>query len=163
VPVHTLTQRLAHLQLCVHLLGCVRVCCRALRRHCQQAIVQLADALGWGVMVLHDAKGMFPEGHPSFIGTYSPFYTSPTSVKHCYEAADAILFIGKGPTWNCRCNPACRSAPAHAACVYNTALWRLLNWFVEVVLCLCMGTRAVKLQQGVLCCTHPAVLHCAVP
>lgn len=64
-------------------------------RHCQDAIIKLADVLGWGVAVLHDAKGMFPEGHPSFLGTYSPFYTSPVSVKQCYEAADAILFIGE--------------------------------------------------------------------
>lgn len=58
-------------------------------------MVQLADALGWGVVVLHDAKGMFPEDHPAFLGTYSPYYTDPVSVKQCYEAADAILFIGE--------------------------------------------------------------------
>lgn len=56
--------------------------------------MKLADALGWGVVVLHDAKGMFPETHPCFLGVYSPFYTSPTSVKECYEAADALLCIG---------------------------------------------------------------------
>lgn len=67
-------------------------------RMTQQTIVNLADALGFGVVVLHDAKGMFPEGHPSFLGVYSPFYTAPVSVKQCYEAADGILLIG-GLAW----------------------------------------------------------------
>jgi hypothetical protein len=68
-------------------------CCP--RRFYQDTVLQLADALGWGVVVLHDAKGMFPEDHPAFLGTYSPFYTDPVSVKQCYEAADALLFIGE--------------------------------------------------------------------
>jgi hypothetical protein len=66
-----------------------------LRRFYQDTLVQLVDALGWGVVVLADAKGMFPEDHPAFLGTYSPYYTSPVSVKQCYEAADAILFVGE--------------------------------------------------------------------
>lgn len=68
-------------------------CC--LCRFYKDTVLQLVDALGWGVVVLHDAKGMFPEDHPAFLGTYSPYYTSPVSAKQCYEAADAILFVGK--------------------------------------------------------------------
>jgi hypothetical protein len=64
-------------------------------RYCQQAIRQFVDALGWGVLVLHDAKGMFTEEHPAFVGTFSPFYCSPVSVQQVYEAADALLFVGK--------------------------------------------------------------------
>lgn len=64
-------------------------------RCCQPAIRKLVDVLRWGVVVLHDAKGMFDETHPAFIGTYSPFYTSPVSVRQIYEAADAILFVGE--------------------------------------------------------------------
>jgi TPP-dependent 2-oxoacid decarboxylase len=74
----------------LHVDGTHRLSCR----YCQQAVRKLVDTLGWGVVVLHDAKGMFDETHPAFIGTYSPFYTSPVSVRELYEAADAILFVG---------------------------------------------------------------------
>jgi thiamine pyrophosphate-dependent acetolactate synthase large subunit-like protein len=30
-------------------------------RTCQDALLRFADAVGWGVMTLHDGKGMFPE------------------------------------------------------------------------------------------------------
>jgi TPP-dependent 2-oxoacid decarboxylase len=34
------------------------------------------------------------QDHPSFIGCYFPGFSSPASIQHCYEAADAILFVG---------------------------------------------------------------------
>jgi hypothetical protein len=34
-------------------------CCPC--RTCQDALLKFASAVGWGVMVQHDAKGMFPE------------------------------------------------------------------------------------------------------
>jgi TPP-dependent 2-oxoacid decarboxylase len=60
----------------------------------KDALLKLADATGWGVVVLHDGKGMFPEDHPSFIGCLFPGFTSLTSVTKAYEAADSILFVG---------------------------------------------------------------------
>lgn len=36
----------------------------------KEAIVKLADAAGCAVAVMPDAKGMFPEDHPNFVGTY---------------------------------------------------------------------------------------------
>ncbi|WIA38705.1 hypothetical protein OEZ86_002005 [Tetradesmus obliquus] len=63
-------------------------------RTCQDALLKFASAVGWGLLVQHDAKGMFPEDHPSFIGCYFPGFSSPASIAHCYEAADAIFFVG---------------------------------------------------------------------
>eukprot|EP00775_Hariotina_reticulata_P008717 gene8717-8898_t len=63
-------------------------------RTMKNALLKLADATGWGVIVLHDGKGMFPEEHPSFIGCLFPGFTSLTSITKAYEAADSILFVG---------------------------------------------------------------------
>jgi pyruvate decarboxylase len=42
-----------------------------------EAIVKLADAAGCAVAVMPDAKGMFPENHPNFVGT-APTQNFPT-------------------------------------------------------------------------------------
>jgi hypothetical protein len=34
------------------------------------------------------------QDHPCFIGCYFPGFSSPASIQHCYEAADAIFFVG---------------------------------------------------------------------
>lgn len=41
------------------------------------------------------ALSLCVQDHPSFIGTYFPNFSSPNSIKQCYEAADGIFFIGK--------------------------------------------------------------------
>lgn len=46
------------------------------------------------MVVQHDAKGMFPESHPSYIGCLFPGFSSPASIPQCYEAADGLLFLG---------------------------------------------------------------------
>jgi TPP-dependent 2-oxoacid decarboxylase len=54
---------------------------------------RLADALGCAVAVMPDAKGLFPESHPGFIGTYWGAVSSP----HCadiIESSDCQVFAG---------------------------------------------------------------------
>ncbi|XP_008775408.1 pyruvate decarboxylase 1 [Phoenix dactylifera] len=58
-----------------------------------QAFVELADACGYPVAVMPSAKGLVPEHHPSFIGTY----WGAVSTAFCaeiVESADAYLFAG---------------------------------------------------------------------
>ncbi len=55
------------------------------------AFRRLADALGCAVAIMPDAKGLFPEDHPAFIGTYWASVSSP----HCaeiVESSDCQLF-----------------------------------------------------------------------
>ncbi|KAG5567033.1 hypothetical protein RHGRI_002561 [Rhododendron griersonianum] len=57
------------------------------------AFVELADASGYAVAVMPSAKGMFPEHHPRFIGTY----WGAVSTAFCaeiVESADAYVFAG---------------------------------------------------------------------
>lgn len=57
------------------------------------AFVQLADASGYPVAVMPSAKGLVPEHHPHFIGTY----WGAVSTAFCaeiVESADAYLFAG---------------------------------------------------------------------
>lgn len=57
------------------------------------AFAELADASGYAVAVMPSAKGMFPEHHPHFIGTY----WGAVSTAFCaeiVESADAYLFAG---------------------------------------------------------------------
>lgn len=57
------------------------------------AFVELADAGGYAVAVMPSAKGMVPEYHPRFIGTY----WGAVSTAFCaeiVESADAYLFAG---------------------------------------------------------------------
>ncbi|XP_020235713.1 pyruvate decarboxylase 2 [Cajanus cajan] len=57
------------------------------------AFVELADACGYALAVMPSAKGMVPEHHPHFIGTY----WGAVSTAFCaeiVESADAYLFAG---------------------------------------------------------------------
>ncbi len=36
----------------------------------REAFLELANRSGYAVAVMPDAKGMFPENHPQFIGVY---------------------------------------------------------------------------------------------
>jgi pyruvate decarboxylase len=57
------------------------------------AFRKLADAMGCAVAVMPDAKGMFPENHPGFIGTYWGAAGSPGCAK-IVESSDCQLFAG---------------------------------------------------------------------
>ncbi|GAB4857351.1 Pyruvate decarboxylase 3 [Ancistrocladus abbreviatus] len=57
------------------------------------AFVELADACGYAVAVMPSAKGLVPESHPHFIGTY----WGAISTSFCaeiVESADAYIFVG---------------------------------------------------------------------
>lgn len=57
------------------------------------AFAELADACGYAVAVMPSAKGLVPEHHPHFIGTY----WGAVSTAFCaeiVESADAYLFAG---------------------------------------------------------------------
>lgn len=58
-----------------------------------EAFVELADACGYAVAVMPSAKGLVPETHPRFIGTY----WGAVSTAFCaeiVESADAYIFAG---------------------------------------------------------------------
>ncbi|GFY82393.1 thiamine pyrophosphate dependent pyruvate decarboxylase family protein [Actinidia rufa] len=58
-----------------------------------EAFVELADACGYALAVMPSAKGLVPENHPHFIGTY----WGAVSTGFCaeiVESADAYLFAG---------------------------------------------------------------------
>ena len=58
-----------------------------------EAFVELADATGYALAVMPSAKGLVPEQHPHFIGTY----WGAVSTAFCaeiVESADAYLFAG---------------------------------------------------------------------
>ncbi|KAA8517753.1 hypothetical protein F0562_015242 [Nyssa sinensis] len=58
-----------------------------------EAFVELADACGYALAVMPSAKGLVPEHHPHFIGTY----WGAVSTAFCaeiVESADAYLFAG---------------------------------------------------------------------
>ncbi|KAK4414601.1 Pyruvate decarboxylase 1 [Sesamum alatum] len=57
------------------------------------AFVQLADACGYAVAVMPSAKGLVPEHHPHFIGTYWGA-VSTAFCSEIVESADAYLFVG---------------------------------------------------------------------
>ncbi|CAL5411376.1 unnamed protein product [Camellia sinensis] len=59
----------------------------------QQAFVELADACGYPIAVMPSGKGLVPENHPHFIGTY----WGAVSTSYCgeiVESADAYVFVG---------------------------------------------------------------------
>ncbi|EXB52385.1 Pyruvate decarboxylase isozyme 2 [Morus notabilis] len=61
--------------------------------HASDAFVELADACGYALAVMPSAKGLVPEHHPHFIGTY----WGAVSTAFCaeiVESADAYLFAG---------------------------------------------------------------------
>lgn len=58
-----------------------------------EAFVELADASGYALSVMPSGKGLVPEDHPHFIGTY----WGAVSTSFCaeiVESADAYLFAG---------------------------------------------------------------------
>ncbi|KAJ4970967.1 hypothetical protein NE237_004066 [Protea cynaroides] len=57
------------------------------------AFVELADACGYPVAVMPSAKGLVPEDHPRFIGTYWGAVSSPCCAE-IVESADAYIFAG---------------------------------------------------------------------
>eukprot|EP00262_Sarcandra_glabra_P013682 TRINITY_DN385_c0_g2_i11.p1 TRINITY_DN385_c0_g2~~TRINITY_DN385_c0_g2_i11.p1 ORF type:complete len:582 (+),score=55.01 TRINITY_DN385_c0_g2_i11:179-1924(+) len=59
----------------------------------QQAFIDLANASGYPIAVMPSGKGLVPEHHPHFIGTY----WGAVSTSFCgeiVESADAYLFVG---------------------------------------------------------------------
>lgn len=57
------------------------------------AFVELADSCGYAVAVMPAAKGLVPEHHPHFLGTYWGA-VSTTFCAEIVESADAYLFAG---------------------------------------------------------------------
>ena len=57
------------------------------------AFVELADACGYPLAVMPSAKGLVPEHHPHFIGTYWGALSTPFCAE-IVESADAYLFAG---------------------------------------------------------------------
>ncbi|XP_042441366.1 pyruvate decarboxylase 1-like [Zingiber officinale] len=55
--------------------------------------VDLADASGFAIAVLPAAKGLVPEHHPRFIGTYWGALSAPFCAE-IVESADAYVFVG---------------------------------------------------------------------
>lgn len=59
----------------------------------RKAFVELADACGYPIAVMPSGKGLVPEHHPHFIGTY----WGAVSSGYCgeiVESADAYVFVG---------------------------------------------------------------------
>ncbi|MCO5547557.1 hypothetical protein L7F22_001007 [Adiantum nelumboides] len=63
----------------------------------EEAFRQVADASGYAVSVMPSAKGLFPETHSQFIGTYWGAVSTPYCLE-IVESADAYLFAG--PVFN---------------------------------------------------------------
>ena len=63
----------------------------------ESSFVELADSSGYAVAVMPSAKGLFPETHSHFMGTYWGAVSSPLCVE-IVESADAYLFAG--PVFN---------------------------------------------------------------
>ncbi|CAN7037135.1 unnamed protein product [Brassica oleracea var. botrytis] len=57
------------------------------------AFVDLADASGYAMAVMPSAKGLVPENHPHFIGTYWGAVSTPFC-SEIVESADAYIFAG---------------------------------------------------------------------
>ncbi|XP_026392057.1 pyruvate decarboxylase 1-like [Papaver somniferum] len=59
----------------------------------QQAFVELADASGYAISVMPSGKGLIPEHHRHFIGTYWGAVSS-SFCGEIVESADAYVFVG---------------------------------------------------------------------
>lgn len=59
----------------------------------QKAFIELADASGYPIAVMPSGKGLVPEHHPHFIGTYWGA-VSTGFVGEIVESADAYVFVG---------------------------------------------------------------------
>jgi TPP-dependent 2-oxoacid decarboxylase len=57
------------------------------------AFLELAKALGCGVAVMPDAKGLVPENHPAFMGTYWGVVSS-ARCGEIVESSDCQIFVG---------------------------------------------------------------------
>jgi len=62
-------------------------------RQAVPAFLKLAEALGCAVAAMPDAKGLIPEDHPAFIGTYWGEVGSPNCVE-IIESSDCQIFAG---------------------------------------------------------------------
>lgn len=58
-----------------------------------EAFVKLADASGYAMAVMPSAKGLVPEEHPHFLGTYWGAVSTPFC-SEIVESADAYIFAG---------------------------------------------------------------------
>jgi pyruvate decarboxylase len=58
-----------------------------------QGFMKLAEALGCGLAVLPDAKGLITESHPQFMGVYWGGISSP-QVSDIVESSDLMIFVG---------------------------------------------------------------------
>nr|5NPU_A Chain A, ANC27 [synthetic construct]5NPU_B Chain B, ANC27 [synthetic construct]5NPU_C Chain C, ANC27 [synthetic construct]5NPU_D Chain D, ANC27 [synthetic construct] len=63
----------------------------------EEAVVELADALGCAVATMAAAKSFFPEDHPGYVGTYWGEVSSP-GVEEIVDWADGIICLG--PVFN---------------------------------------------------------------
>ncbi|XP_011019081.1 PREDICTED: pyruvate decarboxylase 2-like [Populus euphratica] len=61
--------------------------------HASEAFVELADACGYALAIMPSAKGLVPEHHPHFVGTYWGAVSSAFCAE-IVESADAYLFAG---------------------------------------------------------------------
>lgn len=59
----------------------------------QQAFLEFANASGYPIAVMPSAKGLVPEQHPHFIGTYWGAVSS-SFCGEIVESADAYVFVG---------------------------------------------------------------------
>ncbi|CAI9783728.1 unnamed protein product [Fraxinus pennsylvanica] len=59
----------------------------------RQAFIDLADACGYPIAIMPSAKGLVPEHHPHFIGTYWGAVSS-SFCGEIVESADAYIFVG---------------------------------------------------------------------
>ncbi|KAJ6925996.1 pyruvate decarboxylase 1-like [Populus alba x Populus x berolinensis] len=59
----------------------------------QKAFIELADASGYPISVMPSGKGLVPEHHPHFIGTYWGV-ASTSFCAEIVESADAYVFVG---------------------------------------------------------------------
>ncbi len=71
------------------LLAGVKLACTGAR----EPFAKLADALGCAVAVMPNAKGLFPESHPGFTGTYWGEVSSPDCAE-IIESSDCQIFAG---------------------------------------------------------------------
>lgn len=59
----------------------------------QKAFIELADATGYPIAIMPSGKGLVPEHHPHFIGTYWGAVSS-SFCGEIVESADAYVFVG---------------------------------------------------------------------
>lgn len=59
----------------------------------EYCLIELADACGYALAIMPSAKGLVPEDHPHFIGSYWGILSTPFSAE-IVESADTHLFAG---------------------------------------------------------------------